>query len=124
MKRVLYFVACMVFFGMLSCSEDDKDVTNSTGGNSGKSTEEQKKDPIIEDVEKAFAMATVVDVETPGTLSTALPASKKYSTKSLKIRGAINGTDILYLHDMMRKATGGELYALDLSECYIAEGGV
>jgi hypothetical protein len=104
----------------MSCSKEDNEANNSNGGNH---TPEQQIDSLVKEVEKAFAIATVVDLEYPGTLSEIFPASKKYTTKSLKIRGAINGTDIVYLHDMMHKASGGELYALDLSECVITKGG-
>lgn len=49
--------------------------------------------------------------------------SRKTSTTRLKIKGNLNGTDIISLREMMTSDKGGKLVYLDMSEASIVEGG-
>lgn len=83
------------------------------------------------------------NVETPGTLSALIPASKKYQITNMKVIGRLNGADIDYIRDMAGVAralkpirdysygvvyayedsvTDGKLAVLDLSKTIIMDG--
>ena len=73
-------------------------------------------------------MGLTVTLNEPGTLVEKIDAAKKYTTASLKVKGKINGTDILFLRDMAGgdekgKPTNGTLAYLDLSDAQIVKGG-
>jgi|GEM_PF-1854359 len=71
---------------------------------------------------------TVVNVSQPGTLSSLVGEDNVYSVTSLKVKGAINGTDVRFLRrmagaDSIGNQTKGSLSTLDLSEARIVNGG-
>lgn len=82
----------------------------------------------------AFLSATAqtkdVTLDEPGTLSTKIAESEKYTITSLKVSGPINGDDIILIRDMLGLDTNGwatvdepALKNLDLSDANIVWGG-
>ena len=70
----------------------------------------------------------VVNVETAGTLASQITDTDKYRITNLKIKGAINGTDLRMIREMagsdyQGNSTDGKLATLDLSEATIVSGG-
>lgn len=77
---------------------------------------------------EAQASPLVVTVSKAGTLSALIGPEKKNTTTQLKVAGPINGTDVLYLREMLGRGqygekTEGQLRDLDLSEARIVAGG-
>lgn len=73
------------------------------------------------------AVAQKIVVTTPGTLP-ALVGEEKYTLKKLTLEGALNGTDLRCLREMMgsdyeQQPTEGKLVSLDLSLATFAKGG-
>lgn len=76
----------------------------------------------------AQASPLVVTVKQAGTLATLIGPEKKNVTTELKVVGPINGTDILYLREMLGRGqygakTDGTLRSLDLGDARIVAGG-
>ena len=61
--------------------------------------------------------ATIYDVQTAGTLSTLISPEEQTTMTELKLKGEINGDDILFIRNMSKLET------LDLSQVNIVEGG-
>lgn len=79
----------------------------------------------------AAAQTKVVDVLDPGTISLEISDAEKNTITDLTVRGALDGTDILYLIEMAgttvyhdSEKTPGQLKRLDLSGASIVSGGV
>lgn len=78
----------------------------------------------------AAAQTKVVDVLDPGTISLEISDAEKNTITDLTVRGALDGTDILYLIEMAgttvyhdSEKTPGKLARLDLSGASIVSGG-
>lgn len=76
----------------------------------------------------SFAQTTTITVDNAGKLSSAINAEQKYKITSLKIKGELNGTDIILLREMAgidqdNNPTDGKLSELDIAEAKIVEGG-
>jgi len=69
-----------------------------------------------------------INVETAGTLSSIIPASKKYLITDLTLSGNLNGSDIRFIRDMagrdyLDNNTDGKLNKLNLNDAKIVSGG-
>lgn len=78
---------------------------------------------LVEDI-----LEKSVNVQVAGTLSELITEEEKYTLKTLKISGAINGDDVRFFREMAGfdvdgEATNGQLICLDLSDANIVEGG-
>ena len=115
-----YVFALALALCVASCGGDSDDDDDGNGnGNTGDNTETTVKPD---------KMGLTVTLNEPGTLVEKIDAAKKYTTASLKVKGKINGTDILFLRDMAGgdekgKPTNGTLAYLDLSDAQIVKGG-
>ena len=81
-------------------------------------------------ISKAFAQNDMltVNVGEAGTLPTLVTEAQKYTTPSIRVTGALNGTDVKFLRDMAEvdsenKETNGILTYVDLSGATIHSGG-
>lgn len=114
-----YVFALALALCVASCGGDSDDDDGNGNGNTGDNTETTVKPD---------KMGLTVTLNEPGTLVEKIDAAKKYTTASLKVKGKINGTDILFLRDMAGgdekgKPTNGTLAYLDLSDAQIVKGG-
>lgn len=97
---------------------------------------------LLESTFTLFAQQVTFRVNTPGTLSSMIAESKKYTITNMKIVGTINSDDMLFIREMAGrldsewrdvyfypyriyygKETEGRLEILDLSEASFVDGG-
>lgn len=76
----------------------------------------------------AFAEQKSVTLQEAGTISTLISPEEMYTITELTVAGPINGTDILFIRDMLGRGsygspTDGKVESLDLTNARIVEGG-
>ena len=127
---------CTIFtVGLTSCGGDDDNDTyipeGSQGGDDDKDEDGKNdgdKDNDDKDDGDKFIPEKTVHLDMAGTLPDKITESEMYTTKSLKISGVLNGTDILFIRKMLgvdqhSNPTGGILEELDISDAKIVPGG-
>ncbi len=129
MRKIYSFMMIALMMALVcnfvSCSKDDDDDTPTetpVPDNSG-NNESDGTDP-----EPVFTPDLTLYVANGGDLPTLISDAEKYGTKSLKLTGVLNGTDIRFIREMAgldieNDATGGVLEYLDIEECKIIKGG-
>ena len=84
---------------------------------------------VSKDLPEGYIEKRTVTLSQAGTLSSYISEGDKYKIAELKIKGKINGTDILFIREMagqgaeFGRQTNGILASLDLSEATIISGG-
>ena len=91
-----YVFALALALCVASCGGDDGGDDGSGNGNGNGNTGDNTETTV-----KPDKMGFTVTLDEPGTLVEKIDAAKKYTTASLKVKGKINGTDILFLKTFM-----------------------
>lgn len=83
---------------------------------------------IVLCIAPVYALEKNVVVQTAGTLSSLVPENEKMTITKLKVSGPLNGSDILFIREMMGRSqygskTEGKLTDLDISGASIVAGG-
>lgn len=124
-KLIATLFVAAISLGFTSCGDDDENDPQKPG--------KEEVDPgQTDDLGDCFPYGIefkAYTLNSPGTLPNMISSSEKETITALKIKGSINGTDLLFIRKMAGVYVEGEevedasLVYLDLSEARIVEGG-